>query len=70
MSQHVYISYLLRLWQVQRGGEQVWYASLESPHTAEQYHFSDLADLFAFLTAQTTAITGPPDPSQDQAQDP
>jgi len=70
MNQHLYISYLLRLWQVQRGGELVWYASLESPHTGEQYHFTDLADLFAFLADQTRGITTPPDPTYHHEKKP
>jgi dihydroorotase-like cyclic amidohydrolase len=44
-----YISYLLRLWQVVIGGEIVWRASLESPHTRERRGFADLASLVAFL---------------------
>jgi hypothetical protein len=44
-----YLSYLLRLWQVRVGGELVWRASLESPHTRERWGFADLASLVAFL---------------------
>jgi hypothetical protein len=44
-----YVSYLLRLWQTRSGGELVWRASLESPHTGERWGFASLADLFTFL---------------------
>ena len=48
-----YISYLLRLWQTKSGGERVWRASLESPHTGERKSFAGLADLFTFLEQET-----------------
>jgi hypothetical protein len=44
-----YLSYLLRLWQVMAGGELVWRASLESPHTRQRWGFANLASLVAFL---------------------
>ena len=44
-----YLSYLLRLWQIRSGGEWVWRASLESPHTGECKGFANLKDLFIFL---------------------
>ena len=47
------LSYLLHLWQVERNGEMVWWASLENPHTAERQTFADLAELFAFLDEKT-----------------
>jgi hypothetical protein len=47
-----YLSYLLRLWQASSGGELVWRASLESPHTGERQGFSSLAKLVAFLEEQ------------------
>jgi hypothetical protein len=43
------MSYLLRLWQVRSGGELLWRASLESPHTGERVGFASLDDLFGFL---------------------
>lgn len=48
-----YLSYLLRLWQTKRGGEWVWRASLESPHTDERRSFVRLTDLFTFLEQET-----------------
>ena len=48
-----YLSYLLRLWQTKSGGEQVWRASLESPHTGERKGFASLTDLFTFLEQET-----------------
>ena len=44
-----YLSYLLRLWQASSGGELVWRASLEDPHTGERRGFACLAELVAFL---------------------
>jgi hypothetical protein len=47
--QRGYMSYLLRLWQIKSGGELVWRASLESPHTGERVGLASLDDLFGFL---------------------
>lgn len=44
-----YVSYLLRMWQGQSGGERVWRASLESPRTGERWGFAALDDLLGFL---------------------
>jgi hypothetical protein len=61
--QPAYLSYLLRLWQVdtERGGPQgggtVWRASLESSLTGERQGFADLDDLFEFLRRQMAAVT-------------
>ena len=46
-----YLSYLIRLWRTDGGGE--WLASLESPGTHERHNFTDLASFFAFLQEQT-----------------
>jgi hypothetical protein len=61
-----YRSYLLRLWRVERNGQPIWRASLESAQTGEQRTFADLAALWAFLAEQTAGdgIAGersPPD---------
>lgn len=59
-----YLSYLLRLWQVRVGGELVWRASLESPHTGQQRGFSSLAKLVSFLEGEMAGSPGgeaPPD---------
>ena len=47
------LSYLLHIWQVERNGEPVWWASLENPRTGERQAFADLAELFAFLDEKT-----------------
>jgi hypothetical protein len=47
------LSYLLHLWQVERNGEPVWWASLENPRTGERQIFADLAELYVFLDEKT-----------------
>ena len=49
------LSYLLRLWQVERNDELVWWASLENPRTGERQAFADLAELFTFLDEKTVS---------------
>ena len=44
-----YLSYLLRLWQANSGGELVWRASLEDPHTGARRGFACLVELIAYL---------------------
>ena len=44
-----YISYLLRLWQVESEGELVWRASLDNPHTGQRRGFAGLAEMLSFL---------------------
>ncbi len=46
-----YYSFLLRLWRVGNGGEPVWRASLEHPHTGERPGFASLGALFDYLEA-------------------
>jgi hypothetical protein len=53
------LSYLLHLWQVERNGEPVWWASLENPRTGERQAFADLAELFAFLDEKTVNWSQP-----------
>jgi hypothetical protein len=52
-SERVYLSYLLRMWQSENGGNRVWLASLESPLTGERRGFSNLQALFDYLCVQT-----------------
>jgi hypothetical protein len=52
-----YLSYLLRLWR-DSDVENVWRASIESPHTGQCQGFAGLDELFAFLQQQTSI---PPD---------
>jgi len=61
-----YLAYLLRLWQITSGGNIVWRASVESPHTGERHGFADLQTLFAFLEDKT----GSPPRHEVQADDP
>ena len=60
-----YYAYLLRLWPEQSGGQFVWRASLEDPHTGIRRGFANLAQLFAYLEAQSKEdgrkATHPPD---------
>jgi hypothetical protein len=51
-----YVSYLLRLWQVQSKDGLVWRASLEHASTGERRGFACLADLCAFLEQETTPV--------------
>jgi len=53
-----YLSYLLRLWHTHRGGRPVWRATLENPLTQEVVRFDSLAELVAFLRAQTGSGDG------------
>jgi hypothetical protein len=55
-----YLSYLIRLWQVEAGGRNVWRASAESPHTGERHAFAGLELLFSFLEDQTARAALPP----------
>jgi hypothetical protein len=49
-----YSAYLLRMWLAgSRGGQPVWRASLENPHTGERLAFGSMAALFAFLAERT-----------------
>ncbi len=51
--QRRYVAYLLRLWQVTSGGGRVWRASLQDVQTGERQGFASVAQLIAFLEAQT-----------------
>ena len=58
-----YLSYLLRLWQVDsvRAGDgldsRAWRGSLESSLTGERLGFTSLDELFEYLLFQTGAVT-------------
>lgn len=47
-----YLSYLLRLWQVDDGESVHWRASLKQVQTGEQKGFTSLEALFMFLREQ------------------
>ena len=48
-----YTAYVLRLWR--DGPAAPWRAVLECARTGERHAFAELADLFAFLEAETGA---------------
>jgi hypothetical protein len=50
-----YLSYLLRLWCVDGGGQPVWRASLKSASSGEQVGFASVEELFDYLRAETEA---------------
>ena len=51
--QHRYRAFLLRLWQERSGGEWIWRASLEDPHSNIRTGFRDVEQLSAFLSDLT-----------------
>ncbi|MCP4422166.1 MAG: hypothetical protein GY805_36605 [Chloroflexi bacterium] len=53
-----YVSYLLRMWQVQENGDWVWRASLENSQTSQLDFFANLDDCFAFLHEQGEILSG------------
>jgi hypothetical protein len=61
VARRVYLAYLLRLWEVDTGGQQVWRASLQDPRTGERRGFANLAELGTFLAEQigSPAQAGP-----------
>ncbi len=59
--QQIYLSYLLRLWQVIVDGQPVWRASLESAQTGQRRGFASLAQLTAFIEAEMAAARPDPD---------
>jgi hypothetical protein len=52
----VYISYLLRLWQVGSAENVVWRASVESAHTGERKGFANLRDVCSFLEQEMQRV--------------
>lgn len=61
-----YYAYMLRLWRSESQGRRQWRASLESPHTGERQLFSDLEQLFAFLSERCEGQT--PGASQEELE--
>lgn len=51
--QRRYRAFLLRLWQERSGGQWIWRASLEDPHSGVRKGFPNLEQLSAFLKEQT-----------------
>jgi hypothetical protein len=65
-----YVAYMLRLWQAgSRGGQVIWRASLENPHTGERLAFGDEEALFAFLADLMADLTDARD-SPDKGESP
>ncbi len=59
--QRPYLSYLLRMWQVQEANGLVWRASLVNPHTGEQHFFASTDRLYKFLISggtDSSAVSG------------
>ena len=52
-----YLSYLLRLWQVENKGQLVWRASVEDSRTSERRGFASIEALLLFLREQTDVVT-------------
>ncbi len=48
-----YLSFLLRLWQVSKKGNEEWRASLENVKTGEKCGFTRLNDLYAYINLIT-----------------
>jgi hypothetical protein len=63
------LTYLLHLWQVERNGEPVWWASLENPRTGERQAFADLEELFAFLDEKTVNWLQPAGEGAQESRD-
>ena len=59
--QRRYLSYLLRLWQIESKGQLVWRASLEDARTGERQGFASIDALLAFLREQTDVVTDSPE---------
>ena len=66
--EHLYLAYLLRLWQANSNEQTIWRASLENPHTGERHAFGTLDALFMFLGAETGAVTRQEMPDADSGQ--
>ena len=75
MAKHkpAYLSYLLRIWQVDDDEARVWRASLQRPGGEERRGFADLEGLFAYLRSQACAAADPtpttPDGDPDQGKE-
>jgi hypothetical protein len=67
-----YISYLVRLWR--SGESNAWRATLQDPHTGQQFRFETVESLFVFLQDQlgqsvrAPAAPSDPDPAKEAGQ--
>ncbi len=59
--QRQYVAYLLRLWQITSTEGPVWRATLQDVHTGERQGFASMAQVIAFLEAQTGGAVGAAD---------
>jgi len=50
--QQPYVSYLLRIWSIKNGTEEVWRASLENPYNGKRHGFASLQELCVFLETE------------------
>lgn len=65
-----YLSYLLRMWQVQAADRLEWRASLENPHTGEKFFFASLPLLFKFLLSHRQEdVSGAPGTRPDPMEE-
>lgn len=64
-----YLAYLVRLWRSEETG--VWHATLQDPHSGQQFRFESVASLFDFLRNQLgeSPIIAPPPLDQSSPQD-
>jgi hypothetical protein len=60
-----YLSFLLRLWQVQDAGKAVWRASLEDPYTGERLGFNSPEAMVAYVWEKIRIIDREGEPEQD-----
>lgn len=58
--QHIYRSFLLRLWRAKDAEDSNWYASLEDPVTGKRKGFSDLDELVAYFQREFVEETDLP----------
>jgi hypothetical protein len=54
-----YLSFLLRLWQVQQNDSLVWRVSLESPLTGERRCFPNLESFLIYLQEKINQLDQP-----------
>ncbi|MCA9916764.1 MAG: hypothetical protein KC445_02380 [Anaerolineales bacterium] len=54
MSNHMYVSYLVRFWQEETGGEPQtpWRGEVESVQTGQKWQLNSLSDLSQFIQSQ------------------
>ena len=63
-----HLAYLLRIWQVARGGQAVWRASLEDVDSGGRRGFPSLEALFAHLRQETSRSEGSARPEGGQEE--